>query len=274
MKTFHSIQLLFTGLALTFLIAACGEEQPKTEKTMSGMHKKVAQLEAPKAAQKPHELTEHGHTRIDKYYWLRERENPEVIAYLEAENKYQESVMEHLSKVQDELFEEIKGRIKEKDESVPQLDNGYWYYYRYDEGLEYPIWCRKKGTLDAPEEIMLNVNEMAEPYDYYNATGLEVSPDNKLLAFAEDTLSRRIYTIRFKNLETGEMLEDHIPGTNGSIEWANDNKTIFYGLKDETLRVYKIMKHRLGTPFSEDVEVYHEEDPTFNLSLGKSKSKK
>ena len=274
MKLAHTSQWLLIGLTLMLFVAACGGEQPKTEKTMSGMHEKVLKIKAPKAAQKPHELTEHGHTRVDKYYWLRERENPEVIAYLEAENQYRAAVMAHLNPLQDELFEEIKGRIKEKDESVPQLDNGYWYYYRYDEGLEYPIWCRRKGTLDAPEEIMLDVNEMARDYDYYNASGLEVSPDNKLLAFAEDTLSRRIYTVRVKNLESGEMLEEQIPGTSGSIVWAKDNKTLFYGLKDETLRVYKIMKHRLGTPASEDEEVYHEEDPTFNLSLGKSKSKK
>lgn len=241
---------------------------------MSGMHQQVAQIEAPRVAQIPKELTIHGHTRVDKYYWLRERENPEVISYLEAENKYKEQVMSHLKDLQEELFQEIKGRIKEKDESVPQFDNGYWYYHRYDVGQEYPVWCRKKGTLEAPEEIMLNVNDLAEKYSYYNATGLKVSPDNKLLAFAEDTLSRRIYTIRIKNLETGEMLQDHIPGTSGNLEWANDNRTLFYGLKDETLRVYKIMKHRLGTPFSEDEEVYHEQDPTFDLSLGKSKSKK
>ena len=228
----------------------------------------------PIAAAKPKDLTEHGHVRNDPWYWLNDRENPEVIAYLEAENAYKDAVMAGLKDVQEELFQEIKGRIKEKDESVPQLDNGYWYYYRYVEGGEYPIHCRKAKTLDAPEQIMLDVNEVAKPFDYYNATGLTVSTDNSILAYAEDTLSRRIYTIVFKNLETGKMLADRIPNTDGSIVWANDNKTVFYGIKDETLRVFKIMKHRIGTDASKDVVVYHEKDATFDLGIGKTKSRK
>lgn len=212
-----------TGIILLFFVAACGSEAPKPDKIISSMHKKVLELDAPSATKQPFELKQDGQTRIDNYYWLRERENPKVISYLENENSYRDSVMEHLVAVQDEIFEEIKGRIKEQDASVPQLDNGYWYYYRYDEGHEYPIYCRKKETLDAPEEIMLNVNSVAEIYDYYNTSGLEVSPDNNLLAFGEDTLSWRIYIIRFKDLKTGKLLPDRIPGTNGSIAWANDN---------------------------------------------------
>jgi oligopeptidase B len=237
------------------------------------MYEKMT-LPTPVAEKIPKELTELGHTRIDNYYWMNQPTDPKVITYLEAENKYKEEVMSHLVDLQDELFNEMKGRIKEKDQSVPQLDNGYWYYSRYEEGQEYPIHCRKKGTLDAPEEVMLNVNVLAKPYDYYNARGLEVSPDNKILAYGEDTLSRRIYLLRFKNLESGEMLSDQIPNTDGSVVWANDNKTIFYGIKDKTLRVVKIMKHRLGTDAARDEVVYHEKDPTFDLGIEKTKSKK
>jgi oligopeptidase B len=237
------------------------------------MHEKMTTL-PPIAQANPKDLTEHGHTRIDPYHWLNDRNNPEVIAYLNAENDYKDAVMADLKDVTEELFQEIKGRIKEQDESVPQLDNGYWYYYRFVEGGEYPIHCRKAKSLDAPEQIMLDVNELAKPYNYYNAAGLEVSPNNRILAYAEDTLSRRIYNIRFKDLETGEMLADIIPNTEGTVVWANDNRTVFYGIKDETLRCYKIMKHRLGTDPTQDELAYHEEDATFNLDLYTTKDKK
>jgi len=230
--------------------------------------------EAPKAAQKPKELSIHGDTRIDKYYWLNERENPEVIDYLKAENAYLDTVLGHTKPFQEALFEEIKGRIKQDDESVPYKDNGYYYLTRYEKGKEYPIYARKKGSLEADEEIMLDVNELAKSYAYYAVGGRNVSPDNKLLAFGEDTLSRRIYTLRFKSLETGEMLPDEIPNTYGACAWAADNEHVFYGLKDETLRVYKIMRHKLGTPVSEDVEVFHEADPTFSTFVYQTKSKK
>jgi oligopeptidase B len=256
-----------------FIFTACKNEPTQTTDNQPSMYEKMT-ANPPIAEAKPKDLTEHGHTRNDPWYWLNDRENPEVIAYLNAENAYKDAVMADLKDVQEELFQEIKGRVKEKDESVPQLDNGYWYYYRYVEGGEYPIHCRKAKTLDAPEEVMLDVNEAAKPYDYYSAAGLNVSTDNKILAYGVDTLSRRIYTIVFKNLETGEMLADIIPNTDGSFVWANDNKTIFYGIKDETLRVFKIMKHRLGTDASKDAVVFHEKDATFNLDIGKTKSKK
>jgi oligopeptidase B len=253
--------------------AACGKAESQQADNQTFMYEKMT-AQPPLAAQKPKDLTEHGHTRQDPWYWLNERENPEVIAYLNAENAYKDAVMADLKDVQEELFQEIKGRIKEKDESVPQLDNGYWYYYRFVEGGEYPIHCRKAKTLDAPEEIMLDVNVLAKDFDYYNAAGLDVSTDNKILAYAEDTLSRRIYTIVFKDLATGQMLTDRIPNTDGSFVWANDNKTIFYGVKDETLRVVEIRKHRLGTDPAKDPVVYHENDATFDLGIGKTKSKK
>ncbi len=259
---------------ILFIFAACKNETAQnTDNNMTTMYERMA-AQPPVANKQPKALTEHGHERMDNYYWLNQREDPQVIAYLDAENRYKDEVMAGLQTLQNDLFDEIKGRIKERDESVPQLDNGYWYYHRYEEGQEYPIYCRKKGSLDAPEEVMLDVNELAKSYDYYHAAGMEVSPDNRWLAYAEDTLSRRIYTIRFKNLETGETIEEKIPGTDGEIVWANDNKTLFYGVKDETLRVFKIFKHRMGTDTSGDEEVYHEKDPTYYLGLGKSKSKK
>ncbi|MFQ5445747.1 MAG: S9 family peptidase [Saprospiraceae bacterium] len=272
MKSLTLFSALFISLTM-FIFAACGDENSQNTETLTTMYDKMT-LAPPVAEKHPKELVNLGDTRVDDYYWLNERENPKVVEYLEAENKYADAVMAHLEPLREELFEELKGRIKEKDESVPQIDNGYWYYYRYEEGQEYPIYCRKNGTLDAPEEVMLDVNELAKPFDYYRATGLEVSPDNKILAYAEDTLSRRIYTIRFKNLETGEMLPDQIPNSDGGLEWANDNKTVFYTVKDKTLRAYKVFKHHLGSDAADDQEVYHEKDATFDLGIGKTKSKK
>ncbi|MEN8157640.1 MAG: S9 family peptidase [Bacteroidota bacterium] len=231
-------------------------------------------MEAPVAAKKPKELSIHGHTRTDDYYWLKERENPEVIGYLEAENEYRESMMKGSRKFEKELFEEIVGRIKQDDESVPYMDNGYYYYSRYEDGKEYPIFCRKKSSLDATEEIMANVNELAEGFAYYQVGGLSVSPDNRYLAMGVDTVSRRKYTIYIKDLETGKMLEDAIPLTTGRASWATDSKTLFYTEKDdETLRSKAVWRHVMGTGASEDVQVYEEKDETFGTAVFKSKSK-
>lgn len=227
---------------------------------------------APVAAQRPKALTEHGDTRIDEYYWLNDRNDQEVIGYLQAENQYRDALMGHLKPLQEQLFAEMRGRIKEQDQSVPYRDNGYYYLTRYEQGLEYPIYARKKGSLQAAEEIMLNVNEMAEGYGYFSAAGLSVSPNNKLLAFGQDTLGRRIYSIRFKDLQTGAYLPDELPNTTGGAVWAMDNQHIFYSVKDETLRDYKIMRHKLGTPASADVTVYEEKDATFSCAVYRTKS--
>lgn len=232
-------------------------------------------IKPPVAKKVPKELTIHGDTRIDNYYWMNERENPEVIAHLEAENVYKEAVMKHTGPLQEELYEEIKSKIKQEDESVPYKKNGYFYYTRTVPESEYYLVCRKNGSLDAEEEIMLDVNKMAEGYEYYALGGSAVSPNNKLVAFGVDTVSRRQYTIYFKNLETGEILQDAIPLTTGGATWANDNQTVFYNLKDPvTLRSEKIMKHTLGTPGENDIEVYSEEDETFNTFVFKTKSEK
>lgn len=237
--------------------------------------KNTKNIQPPDAIKKPIELTIHGDTRIDNYYWLNNKENPEVIDYLEAENRYKESVLKPTENLQEKLFEEMKSRIKETDQSVPYFFNGYYYYTRYEEGKEYPIYCRKKGSLDAEEEIMLDVNEMAKEHNYYQVRGINVSPDNKLLAFGVDTVSRRKYTIQIKNLETGEVLPDQILLTTGTAAWANDSKTFFYSQKDDvTLRSYKIFKHTLGNHYDLDKEIYHEEDETFSTGIYRSKSQK
>jgi oligopeptidase B len=234
----------------------------------------TAEPKPPVAKKVPKELTAHGHTRTDNYYWLNERENPEVIAYLNAENDYTRKVMADTEQLQEKLFDEIVGRIKQTDESVPYKKNGYFYYTRFEAGKEYPIYARKKGTMEAAEEVMLNANQRAEGQSYYAAAGMNVSPNNNLLAFGEDTVSRRQYTIRFKNLQTGELLPDRILNTTGAAVWANDNKTVFYTMKDPSLRSFKIFRHTLGTPSSQDKEVYHETDETFSTFVYKTKSDK
>ncbi len=236
--------------------------------------KKTDNMIPPKADKINKELTLHGHTRIDPYFWLNERDNPAVVGYLEKENEYTNTIMKDTKELQEKLFKEIIGRIKQTDMSVPYRENGYFYYTRYEEGKEYPVYCRKKENLEAPEEIMLNVNEMAQGYEYFDIGGLSVSPDNKMLAFGEDTVSRRLYTLRIKNLETGEYLPDQINNTLGSATWAADNKTLFYSQKDvNTLRPYRIMRHSLGNPAEADVNIYEEADETYNAYVYKTKSK-
>ena len=221
------------------------------------------------------ELTIHGQTRIDDYFWLRARENPKVLDYLKAENAYEKAVMKHTEPLQDALYKEIVGRIKQTDLSVPYKDNGYFYYTRYEEGKDYPLYCRKKGKLEAAEEVMLNGPLMAEGHGFFAIGGWSVSPDNKLLAYGVDTVSRRKYTLHFKNLVTGQALPDEIATTSGSAAWAADNKTAFYAVKDNTtLRQFKIMKHVLGTPVSTDAEIYVEKDETYEIEIYESKSKK
>ncbi|HSP82461.1 MAG TPA: hypothetical protein VLN72_01870, partial [Gillisia sp.] len=229
----------------------------------------------PQALKIPKELPAHNVVRVDDYYWMNNRENPNVINYLKSENDYNEKMTAHTKQLQEKLFKEMKARIKEDDSSVPYKLNGYWYLTRFETGKDYPIYSRKKESLDAPEEVLFNVNEMAEGVEYYSLGGLIVSPDNKLVAFGVDTVSRRKYTIQIKNLETGEILPVKILTTTGGSTWANDNKTLFYTKKDEqTLRSNQIYKHILGTDPSEDQLVYEEKDEAFNTYIYKSKSKR
>ncbi|MFW5886409.1 MAG: S9 family peptidase [Bacteroidota bacterium] len=228
----------------------------------------------PPVAQKiKKEIITHGHKRIDNYYWLRDRENPEVIKYLESENNYLNEQLKDTESLQDKLFHEIIGRVKQDDQSVPYKKRGYYYYVRYEEGKEYPIYCRKKGSLEAREEVLLNVNELAEGYSYFKVSGVYISPSTNLMAYGVDTVSRRIYKIFFKNLDTGEILDNTIENTTGSVTWTNDSKEVFYTLKDkETLRAYKIFKHTLSRPVKNDREIFHEKDETYSTGIFKTKS--
>ena len=240
----------------------------------------------PKATKKPYEMTEHGNTRIDNYYWMRltddqksakkyDNQTTEVVEYIENENSYLESNLSHTKNFQNDLFEEIVGRIEKDDESVPYFDNGYFYYSRYESGKEYAIHCRKKGSLDGQEEILLDENILAAGFDYFAIGGRRVSPDNKWLAYGVDTLSRRIYEIHFKNLETGEVLETTIPNSSYGVAWANDNKTVFYTSKNEiTLLGEKIWRHKMGSKSSNDKLIYFEKDDTFYTGVYRSKSGK
>lgn len=275
MRLLKSYYLIILTIAM---FAACKQ----STKTTSMIPEQLP--EAPVAEKRDCVLTIHDDERVDPYFWMRltdeqktaekpDKQTLKVLDYLKAENNYTTAVLKNTEELQQKLFDEMVGRIKQDDASVPYFKNGYWYYTRFEEGQEYPVHCRKKGSLDANEEVMLDVNKMAKEYDYYAASGLRVSPDNKILAFAEDTLSRRIYTIRFKNLETGEMLEDKIPNCETSGAWANDNQTYFYTTKNKiSLLSEKIWRHKLGTPNKQDVMVYHEKDPSYYLGVYKSKS--
>lgn len=229
----------------------------------------------PIAAKKDTVLEKHGDKRVDPYYWLNDRENPEVIQYLKDENEYYQKMTAHTQTLQKDLFEEMKSRIKEDDESVPYLYNGYYYITRFEKGKEYPIFSRKKGSLTAKEEILFNCNEMAKGHSYFNLGGLNISEDNKLASFSTDLIGRRIYTLQVKNLETGEILADKVENVSGAAVWANDNKTLFYTTKDKvTLRSDKIHKHVLGGDAKNDELIFHEKDETFTIYIAKTKSKK
>ena len=226
------------------------------------------------AKKTPVELTAHDHVRVDDYYWLRERENPEVIAYLEAENENTDAEMAHLADFQEQLFQEIKGRIKQTDESVPYKLDDYFYYTRFEDGREYPLYCRKHGSLDSAEEAMLDVNELAAEHGFCSVGSLKISPDQNLLAYALDTVGRRIYTIHIKNLKTGELLSDALPEVTNNFTWAADDETLFYTRHDPTtLRWFQIFRHTLGSAPEHDVLIYEEKDDTFDCYVSRTKSK-
>ncbi len=220
-------------------------------------------------------LEKHGHTRVDDYYWLRERESAEVISYLNIENERAAKEMAHTRDFEERLFEEIKGRFKQTDMSAPYKRDDYYYYTRYEQGKEYPIYARKRGSLEQPEEIMLNVNALAEGHEFFSVGGTAVSSGQDLLAYAVDIEGRRIHTTYLKNLNTGEMLPDVLPNVTENLTWANDNKTLFYAKQDETtLRQYQIYRHVVGTDPGVDQLVYQEDDETFVAYILKTKSKK
>ncbi|OYQ46857.1 S9 family peptidase [Flavobacterium aurantiibacter] len=228
----------------------------------------------PVAKEIPFTLEKHKDVRIDPYYWLNDRENPEVIDYLNKENAYFENETAHTKDFQVRLFEEMKSRIKEDDQSVPYKFNGYYYITRTEKGKNYPIYARKKESLTAAEEILFDCNQMAEGYSYFSLSGVSISPDNKYAAFCLDVVGRRIYTLRIKNLETGEILADEIKNVNPEVVWAADSKTLFYTTKDSvTLRSDKIWKYVRGSQTDSAALIYEEKDETFDVSIEKSKSK-
>jgi oligopeptidase B len=279
-KNLHLMVMIYwqTILCLTVMttFSGCAKEQGITNQDHPSVVSERAPKPVPPVAKKiPKKFEKHGHFRVDNYYWLKERDNPEVLDYLKAENEYTDSVMAHTEGTQQTLFEEFKNRIKQTDMSVPYKQDDYYYYNREEEGKEYPIYCRKKESLDSEEEIMLNVNELAEGREFISVRRGVVSHNQNLLAYAVDTVGRRIYTIQFKNLTTGELLEDEIPQVTGNVAWANDNKTVFYTKQDPaTLRSYRVYRHVLGTNTAHDELVFEETDDTFSCSVRKTKSKR
>ena len=264
-----TLSLLWIGCETTANEAPNSTETPKP----TAQTQPMPMPDPPMATIKPTELEKHGHIRVDNYFWLNERENPEVIAYLEAENAYTEAATAHTAALREALFEEIKGRIKQDDASVPYKRDGYFYYRRYEAGKEYSIYCRKKASLDASEQILLDVNELAEGHEFFAVSGVRVSPDHTILAYSYDTVGRRFYTIRFKNLDTGELYPETIADVTNNVVWANDNKTVFYTRQDpNTLRWYQTYRHALGTDPADDERVYEETDDTFFSFVTKTKS--
>lgn len=259
---------IYTVLAIALLIASC-----------TGKHT----VKPPVAEKIPFEVFD---GRIDNYYWMRltdeqkssqepDEQTKKVLAYLKAENEYTRSVLKHTEELQKKIYNELIGRMKQNDETVPYFNNGYYYYTKFYEGREYPVYCRRKGTMDKPEEIMLDVNKLAEGKSYCSVTGLAVSPDNKILSYGVDFVSRRRYTIYFLDLTTGTLLPDVIENTTGNSVWAADNRTLFYTRRDpQTLRAERVMKHQLATLADSDKEVYYEADETFSVGVRRTKSRK
>jgi oligopeptidase B len=263
MQLMKSLRTIVLILFITTIIIGCSKSKENEENMVP-----------PQAEKIPRELTIHGHTRVDPYYWLNERNNPKVLEHLKAENAYRDTMLKPMETLQKKLYKEIISRIKQDDQTVPYYDNGYYYYKRYEKGEEYPVHARKQEKISATEEVMLNVPDMAKGKDYYHVTGLTVSADNRILAFGVDTLGRRRYTIMFKDLKTGKILGGRIENTTGHAVWANDNRTLFYTTKDSTLRAFKVWRHRLGTDPAGDEEIYHEKDNTFSVYAYKSRSDK
>ena len=229
----------------------------------------------PSAKKIPKELKKFDSKRVDNYFWLKNRDDPKVIEYLEKENDYFKKMTSDTEDFQETIYNEIKKKIKEDDQSVPYFLNGYWYLTKYQKNKNYPIYLRRKSDLNSKDQILFDCNLLAEGYEYFNLSNIKISPNNKFAAYSVDTLSRRLYTIRIKNLHTGEVLNDQIINTSGGFAWANDNKTLFYTNRDsDTLRNDKILRHEIGTKSKDDKIVFHEKDNTFYTSVSKSKSNK
>ena len=262
------------AVAMVLFSAGCATETPQqTTDTM----KQREDVTPPIARQIRKEIPAHDDTRVDEYYWLRddERKSEEVLAYLRAENEYLESQLGHTTKLQDTLYEELIERMQPDETSVPSRHGDYYYYQRFEPGKEQAVHARRKGNLDAPEEILLDENVLGEPYEYYDLGSYEVSDDDRWLVWTEDTVSRREFTVKIKNLQSGEMLATEIPGVSSSFALAADSKTLLYVKKEpETLRTYQVWRHVIGTPLSDDALVFEEKDSTFAIGVGRSRDKR
>lgn len=265
--------LLGSGLLLA-AVSIFSATGPASGAAAGGPGSAGARPQPPIAAQRPHEIkAPHGHVRVDPYFWLKDRENAEVLSYLRAENAYTDAVMTHTKDQQERLFREIKARVKETDRSAPYRQGRYWYYTRHEAGKEHPVHARKRGSMSAPEQILFDGNLRAKGHPYYDAQW-EISSGEDILAVAEDTLGRNIVTIRFKDLRTGKWLRDVIPAASWSMAWAEDNRTLFYTTREpDTLREYRIYRHVLGTDQAKDALVYEEPDETFFVSVSKTRSR-
>ena len=249
------------------LIAACSNQNNEATNAMND-------ITAPIAKKVPHKMVIHNHTRVDDYYWMRDdsRKNPEVLAHLAAENDYMKAQLQHTEAMQEKIFQEIKARIEKDDSSVPTKKGDFYYASQMQGENEYPIYVRSSDFSGSNLEVLLNVNELAKAHDYYQVSGLSASPDGKLLAYGEDTVSRRIYTVQFKDIAGKTLLDDRLEGTNGGIVWGNDNKTVYYIKKDpQTLLGYQVFRHTLGTPQATDEMVYEENNKAYYTGLSKSK---
>lgn len=252
---------LARGATLTFLLimSACAQERVP---------------EPPRAKAVPKADTLHGDIRIDPYAWLKQRDNPDVIGYLQAENDYTEKVMKPTRRLQRKLYREMVSRIKETDLTVPVKHDNFFYYSRTEKGKQYRIHCRKEGSLDAPEQVLLDENRLARRKDYFRVGGFSVSPDHRLLAYSTDTRGSELFTLVIKDLDTGDLLPDVIADTYYDVEWANDNATVFYTVQDEAKRPFQVFRHRLGSSQSDDELVYHEADERFRVSLSRTKDER
>ncbi len=273
----HAFRHVWASLVAVTVAACAHTPNPIEPNTMNQSARPALAASPPTATPKPYDVPSPNGARADEYYWLRDdtRENKEMLAHLAAENAWTDSQLAPIKPLQDKLYAEIVSRIKQDDSSVPYRKGGYWYYTRYETGLEYPIHARRRGTMEAPEEILLNVNEMAKGHDFFDVAELSVSPDGRMLAWAEDAVGRRQFVLRVKDLQTGVTLPDRIENTEGDVEWAADNQTFLYVEKDPvTLLGYKVRKHRLGTEPKQDSLVWEQTDESFYTGVGKTKDDK
>ena len=265
------------------LLLGCSESSDKSEAIsesntateQANMTTSNTVSEPPRAQKIDHFMSIHGDERNDEYYWLRDdtRQNKAVLDYLNAENEFTAGQLSHTTELQEQLFEEMTARLEPNVESIPVFDNGYWYWSKYEEGKDYPIYIRQKGSLEAPQEVLLDENKRAEGHEFYSLAAMKISTNDQLMAIAEDIISRRQYKIRIMNLDTGKFYPEVIENTSGQIVWANDNKTLFYVRKHPTtLLPYQVFRHELGTSPDQDQLIYEEKDTTFYTGIFKTRS--